>query len=90
MKVICIQKKAFYTLLDRVFKHIDSRIEQRNPTKWISSEEVMEILNIKSRTTLQKMRNHGEIRFSQPSKKVILYDRDSLDDYISKYVFETF
>ena len=75
MEVICIQEKAFYALLDRVFKHLETKLEEHKANPWIDAQEVMEILRIKSTTTLQKMRDNQEIRFSQPSKRVILYDR---------------
>jgi predicted site-specific integrase-resolvase len=58
--------------------------------KWISDEEAMEFLNIKSKTTLQKFRDEGKIRFSQPEKKIILYDRDSINAYLEKNAKETF
>jgi hypothetical protein len=45
--------------------------------KWISPEKAMEKLRIKSKTTLQKLRDEGRIRFTQPDKKIILYDSDS-------------
>jgi len=90
MKVICLKKKAFYTLLDSVFEHIDSRMEQKVATRWINREEVMKILNIKATSTLQKLRDEGKIRFSRPSKKIILYDRDSIMKYIERYAIEPF
>lgn len=42
----------------------------------------MEILHIKSKTTLQKLRDEGEIIFSQPQKKIILFHFDSLMEYL--------
>ncbi len=86
MKVICIEEQAFYTLLDRVFEHIVSTKEQGTPSKWISMEEAMQLLRIKSKSTLQKLRDQQKIRFSQPFKKVILYDRNSIDEFLEKYV----
>lgn len=88
MKVICIEEKAFYALLDRVFDYIVSTKEQGIPSKWISMEEAMQLLQLKSKSTLQKLRDEQEIRFSQPFKKVILYDRRSIDDFLEKYVIE--
>ena len=85
MKVICIEEAAFYTLLDRVFEHIVSTKEQGAPSKWISMEEAMQLLRIKSKSTLQKLRDEQKIRFSQPFKKVILYDRNSIDEFLEKY-----
>ncbi len=50
----------------------------------------MSMLKIISKTTLQKFRDEGKIRFSQPEKKVILYDRNSINKYIEKHACEIF
>ncbi|MBR9854380.1 helix-turn-helix domain-containing protein [Flagellimonas marinaquae] len=89
MEVICVQKEAFYALFDKVIEHIESN-RKDNKEKWIDGEEAMSILKIKSTTTLQKLRDEGKIRFSQPQKKIILYDRDSIMEYIEKHARETF
>lgn len=44
----------------------------------------MKLLNIRSRTTLQKLRDHGKIRFSQPQRRIILYDHNLICDYLEK------
>lgn len=89
MQVVCLQEEAFYALFDKVVEHLDKKRENK-PDKWIDAEEAMYHLKIKSTTTLQKLRDEGKIRFSQPQKKIILYDRDSIDEYIEKHVRETF
>jgi hypothetical protein len=73
MEVICLQDLAFYSLIETVVKRI-KETENIQTDKWISSEEAMSKLRITSATTLQKLRDEGEIRFSHPMKKVILYD----------------
>jgi len=89
MEVICLHDEAFYALIDRVVERIKEK--QNNSTdKWISGEEAMKILRITSKTTLQKLRDEGKIRFSQPEKKIILYDLDSIHAYLNKNVNETF
>jgi hypothetical protein len=55
-----------------------------------SSEEAMNLLHIKSQTTLQKLREANSIRVSQPGKRMLLYDRDSIIDYLNDFVYETF
>lgn len=89
MEVICLEDVAFYALVEQVV----ARLKESNKTtkdKWISDEDAMKLLNIKSKTTLQKLRDEGKIRFSQPQKKIILYDRDSIMDYLDKNSRETF
>ncbi len=89
MEVICLEESAFYALLDQVVDRIKER-EQINEDKWISGEEAMKKLRISSKTTLQKMRDEGMIRFSQPEKKIILYDAASINQYLDKHAKNTF
>lgn len=89
MEVICLQDEAFYALIESVVKRIKDK-EGLKEDKWLSSEETMEKLKIKSKTTLQKLRDEGKIRFSQPERKIILYDRDSINDYLEKHIKEIF
>ena len=89
MEVVCLQKEAFYALFRKVVEHVEVN-RKDTEEKWIDGEEVMSILKIKSTTTLQKLRDEGQIRFSQPQKKIILYDRESVMDYIEKHARETF
>ena len=58
--------------------------------KWIGKKEAMKLLRIKSPTTLQKLRDEGKIRFSQPEKKHIVYDQDSINDYLEEHARDTF
>ncbi len=89
MEVICLEEKAFYALVEQVVSRLqESHSEQKE--KWISDEQAMTLLNIKSKTTLQKLRDEGRIRFSQPQKRIILYDRDSISDYLNKNAKDTF
>ncbi len=89
MEVICLEDKAFYALVEQVVSRLKEQTGQEKD-KWISDVQVMQLLNIKSKTTLQKLRDEGKIRFSQPEKKIILYDRDSIDNYLEQHVRDTF
>lgn len=90
MNVICIEEKAFYALWDRMFKYAQSQLEINAVDKWIKKKEAKRLLRIKSDTTLQKFRDEGHIRYSQPEKKHILYDRDSINDYLEAHAREPF
>ena len=90
MNVICIEEKAFFTLLDRVFRYVESKMEPSGPDKWVDRKEAMQLLGVKSTTTLQKLRDEGRIRFSQPERKHIVYDRDSINDYLVAHAKEPF
>lgn len=89
MEVICLQDEAFYQLIEDVVERLK---EKQNiiHDKWISPERAMEVLNIKSKTTLQKLRDKGQITFSQAQKKIILYDYDSILDYLKSHTKSSF
>ena len=89
MEVICLQSEALQALVEQVVE----RIKEKNSIKqdkWISAEEAMSLLRISSKTTLQKLRDEGRIRFSQPEKKHIVYDVDSIFEYLEKHAKNTF
>ena len=89
MNVICLEEPALMALVEQVYERLK---DQKKVTheKWIDGAEVMQMLGVKSKTTLQKMRNEGVIRFTQPQHKVILYDRDSVMEYLDNHAKNTF
>jgi hypothetical protein len=89
MQVICLEDEAFYALVEQVVQRIKSTKEIQED-KWISAEEAMRTLRITSKTTLQKLRDEGKIRFTQPEKKIILYDLISINEYLEKHARNTF
>ena len=88
--VICLESSAFYALIEEVVERLAEKHHVQLLDKWISDEEAMHVLRISSRTTLQKLRDDGAIRFTQPSRKLILYDRDSLMEYLEAHAKDTF
>ncbi len=90
LNVICLETQAFYALVEEVVDRLKEKSSIKQHDKWIGDEEAMHLLRISSRTTLQKLRDEGAIRFSQPSRKLILYDRDSILQYLELHSKETF
>ncbi|MEZ0611386.1 helix-turn-helix domain-containing protein [Fibrella sp. WM1] len=89
MEVICLHDEAFYALIDKVLERVQQK-QTVSEDKWISGSEAMQRLRIQSKTTLQKLRDEGSIRFSQPEKKLILYDTDSINAYLNRHAKDTF
>lgn len=89
MEVICLHDEAFYELIENV---VECLSEKHNVQldKWITPERAMALLNIKSKTTLQKLRDEGQIIFTQPQKRIILYDYDSIIGYLDKHTKSSF
>ncbi len=90
MNVITLEEEAFYELYHKLVAEIRQQLGAKPRDKWIDGSEAMAMLRIKSRTTLQKLRDEGKIRYSQPEPKIILYDRDSIDAYLEKHAKDTF
>jgi hypothetical protein len=89
MQVICLEEAAFYTLVEQVVARL-KETHGETKEKWISDADAKELLNIKSKTTLQKLRDEGSIRFTQPKKRLILYDRESITAYLERNARNTF
>lgn len=89
MEVVCLQTEAFYALVEEVYTRLKDQ-DNKQADKWVDTDEAMRLLNIKSKSTLQKLRDEGRIRFSQPQKRIIVYDRSSIDEYLNKHAKSTF
>lgn len=87
MKLICLEYAAFYALIGKVEKRLTDG--KPKTEKWVSGQ-AMQMLRITSKATLQKFRDEGKIRFSQPEKKIILYDTDLIYEFVNKNARETF
>ena len=83
MQVICLEEPAFYALIEKVLLRLQAD-KPEEKSKWVDEEKAMSLLNIKSKTTLQKLRDEGKIEFSQPSRKIILYSRPSIETYLER------
>ena len=87
--IICFETEAFFALVEEVVERIKTNAPSLQE-QWIGDGETMKLLGISSKTTLQKYRDEGRIRYSQPSRKVILYDRASILDFIEQHAKDTF
>ena len=89
MQVICLEDDAFYKLVEEVVSRLKEKHGQTKE-RWMADKEAMTLLNISSKTTMQKLRDDGKIRYTQPQKKLILYDRLSIEAYLDKNARNTF
>ena len=89
MKVILIDEEAFFELFNRVITHVSRKLENKDK-KWLTPEEAMQELGISSSTTLQKYRDEGKLRYSQPSKRIIRYDPESIQEFLESKTKNTF
>lgn len=83
IEVVCIDSKAYYALIDEFIKKIET-YKNDSVEEWIDEKQAMKILTITSKTTLQKLRDNGNIRFSKLTKKNILYNKKSIFSFIEE------
>lgn len=72
--IICLDIETFKTVVKQLAQEISD--EELDP--WIDVKETMRLLNITSKTTLQKYRDSGQIEFRRLSKKNIIYRKRSV------------
>ena len=84
----CLEDPAFHALIDEVTNRVIAA--NKKPDKWISGEEAMKMLRISSKTSMQKLRDEGKVKFSSPLAKGFLYDSDSILELIEKSAHKTF
>ncbi len=88
--LIMISEDNFFELLERTINHLEKLQGKKHKEVWVDSDEAKKLLGIKSDTTLLNLRSQGLIEYSQPSRKVILYKRDSILAYLEKHSHKTF
>ncbi len=77
-------------LREELLKMMEEMMQKPAPKIWVSTEEAMELLHLKSKTSMQKLRDTGALTFSQPMKKLILYKYDSILKYLETHSHKTF
>lgn len=71
--------------LRKLIEELLPPISEKEGKIWLREDEVMEILGIRSKSHMWKIRTtNPEIQVSQPSRKIILINRQSLMDWLEK------
>ena len=84
LKVICLETEAYYKLIQEIVEIVKEK--EKIEELWVDGKTAMSILKITSKTTLQKFRDQDLIVFSQPSRKVIVYYRPSLIEFLENNI----
>ena len=84
-----MENEIFYSLVEKVVERIKEK-QDIEKNIWLTTEEAMQKLKITSKTTLQKIRDEGNIRYSQVTNKLYLYDANAIDEYLNSKAKNTF
>ena len=86
--MITIESAAFYELVEAIVARL--REQHQHPEPFMQESEAMELLGIRSKTTMWKLRTEGAIAYTQPRPKIILYERASIIEYLERHKKEGF
>ena len=86
MKIYTLNEDEFNAVIEKMTEVVIAKLSnQPEPWKWVGTNEAMMMLGISSKTTLQDLRDKQAITYTQPMAKVILYDRNSIAEYLEKH-----
>ncbi|SFA54796.1 Helix-turn-helix domain-containing protein [Pedobacter suwonensis] len=80
--MICLGEEQLYELVEKLFDRLKD--SQKQKKLWMTKEEAMKELNIKSPASLQKLRDENAIVVSGLSRKNLVYLRSSVEEYLRK------
>ncbi|MEQ8474779.1 MAG: hypothetical protein RIB54_00985 [Fulvivirga sp.] len=89
MSKICFNEEMVIDIHQRMIEFTCPSYAKQ-PDPYMSKDEVMEFLKIKSATTLQNIRDTGKIEFTVLTSKNILYSRASVLDYLKSKTQKAF
>lgn len=88
--LIMISEENLLELIEKVIVQMEKLHGKEHKEVWIDTNDTKRLLGLKSDTSLFNLRSKGLIEYSQPSRKLILYKRDSILDYLEKHSRKTF
>jgi hypothetical protein len=91
MELIIFEKETYYKMMatmmgmfkDALKEAKLEHLKDKNEIDWIDDKEAKELLEVKSKTKMQQLRNAGEIVFTKYGKK-IKYSKKSILEILNK------
>jgi hypothetical protein len=88
MEIIVFETTAYWKHIEEVVNRVKKSLMEDK--KWINEAEAMEILGVRSKSEMWKLRSNGKIRYSQPSRKIIKYDKQNILKYLENHAKNEF
>ena len=82
---ICMDEQVYYDLKEGLLLRLKA-MNQIDDDPWITVHEALKLLSITSQTTLKKFCDQGHIRVSKITEKIVLYDRQSILQFLESHV----
>lgn len=94
MELIVFEKEAYYRMMSELASMVKQAVKEAKEeilneaspeNDWLDTEAAKTLLNIKSKSTMQKLRDSGSIKFCQFGRK-IRYSRKSILEFLNKNI----
>lgn len=79
---IILKEDNYQRVLDKTLEYLEEKISPSHP-RWVTPDQAMKMLNI-GVSTLQKLRNEGKVVYSKISNKNIMYEYQSILDFLEE------
>jgi hypothetical protein len=86
MELIVFESAAYWKMQEDLISKFKAALKEatKKEDDWISTDEAKQLLKVKSKSKMQQLRDDGLIKFSQHSRKNIVYSKASILDYLKK------
>lgn len=88
--LILSDEETFYRLVTLVTNRLLKQYKDQNTESYISEKEVMELLHVKSKTTISTYRNKGYLAYVVLGKRSFLYKKSSVLAFLKSRTNEAF
>ncbi len=86
-QIVVMTEAEFDRRLERVYQRVIAQLKQ--PPEHVNETTALQMLGLRSKTSLWKLRSSGAISYSKMGK-IILYRRSSLIEFIEKNELKKF
>ncbi len=87
MDIIVIDSEAYRNMLSEMKKAVKEGFKEsgKETKEWLSTSEAKRLLGVRSKSKMQKLRDNGEIVFSQHGR-IIRYSRKSILKFLNSNI----
>lgn len=88
MEVIVFEKAAYWKMQEKLISMFEVALKNAQPhdEEWISTQEAMDLLGVRSKSKMQELRNTNAIKYSKFGHKLIRYSKPSLMVYLKRNI----
>lgn len=86
-QLLLVDKESLRQIIEEMLANYEAKPQEKI---WVNQTVAMEILGLRSKSSMKRLRDENLVIFSQGMKKVILYKRSSLLEYLERNSNKTY